>query len=349
MYVNHFFLADAGNTALSGNLFRKQLLKYGEWVHPNDPTRKMTITKELVKKLIENFKAKVLDKVPVPNTHTNSALANTGYVVGLEETSDGLDAIIEITDETALDKLRKKLIPGISAAFHSNYTVKDSGTQVGPVLLHAALVDNPYIKGLRDFQPIALGDDDKSTHIPFILSEGVKEMTKEQLITALKEQGVDVVELMDKAGKLDKANTDLQAAQAVITEVKTAFGDVIQLADNTSPAEGVKQLVAKVKAKETEVTQLSDRVGNLERTIKTNEAKSAVALLVKDTKIAPADVEKYEKLYLSDKSLFDGITATLKPVVQLGELGTDPAKVPGANNLDTEAEIKRIAEEMGLK
>jgi hypothetical protein len=350
--ISHLYFGDQVK-GLGGNLFRKQLLRFGEWVHPNDPSKTMKITPELVKTLIENFKAKILDKVPVPDTHTNSATANTGYVIGLEETSEGLDAILEVSDQTALEKLNKGLIPGISAAIHNNYMVKDSGKHVGPVLLHAALVDNPYIKGMKDFQPVALADETDVEHTPFILSDdkGEEKLTKEQLIAGLKEIGIDFVELSEKAGKFDKASMDLTEAQKVLADTKAAFGDVIQLGDNVTLADGVKQLVEKVKSEETEVTKLSDRIKGLEVTMKQTEAKNAVADLVKVTKVALADAEKYEKLYLSDKTLFDGITASLKPVVELGEKGLEDPLKPGQKLTDEqlEAEAERIAKENGIK
>ncbi len=353
--INHVHLADGTVVELSGNMFRKQLLRIGEWVHPNDPSKKLTITKSLIKRLIENFKKGVLDKVPVPDTHTRSTLANTGYVVGLEETEDGLDGILQIEDEDALGKLRKKLIPGVSVSFTENYVDKETGENVGPVLFHAALVDNPYLKGMRDFEPVALGEEDEDAeHIPFVSppkKEGGKQrMDKEQLITALKEEhGIDVAALSEAAGKFEQAQKDAKAAQDTLTDIQKVVGERIELSDDVSVLEGVKKLAEATKEKETEATKLADRIEKLEKEGLKRDAKDAVASLVRDGKVKPADAEIYESLYLSDKSLFENVTKTLTAkVVELGERGYNGGQEPGEDEIDEQAEIDRISKELGL-
>ncbi|MCP6727599.1 MAG: hypothetical protein KJI69_06330, partial [Patescibacteria group bacterium] len=55
------------------------------------------------------------------------------------------------------EKIKKGLIKCVSASLDPNYRVKSSNKFVGPTLLHAALVSEPFIKGMTNF--VSLSDD----------------------------------------------------------------------------------------------------------------------------------------------------------------------------------------------
>ncbi|MBU0910748.1 MAG: hypothetical protein KJ717_14365, partial [Proteobacteria bacterium] len=114
-------------------------------------------TSETIDNIIKNFKKKVIENVFVPLTHTNDPLKNSGEVVTLEKTDDGLDAIIEIKDESVAEKIKNGLIKSISASLDPNYRIKKTNKFSGPTLLHTALVAEPYIKGMKNF--IALSEE----------------------------------------------------------------------------------------------------------------------------------------------------------------------------------------------
>ena len=139
------------------NTFRKQLLKKGKWFHWGADNGVLEITEEKIDNIIKNFKKKVVDSVGVPLTHTSDPLKNTGHVVKLVKTEEGLDAVIEIKDSSVAEKIRKGLITAISASFDPNYMTKTNKKFVGPVLLHAALVAEPFIKGMGKF--VELSDE----------------------------------------------------------------------------------------------------------------------------------------------------------------------------------------------
>lgn len=139
------------------NTFRKQLLKKGKWYHWGADNGVLEITDEKIDEIIKNFKAGILDSVPVPLTHTNDPSMNTGKVMELIKTEEGLDAIIEIKDDSIAEKIKKGLITAISASFDPNYLIKKTKQFAGSVLLHAALVAEPYIKGMGKF--VALSDE----------------------------------------------------------------------------------------------------------------------------------------------------------------------------------------------
>jgi len=139
----------------SSNKFRKQILKKGKWFHWDAEGGVLNINDEVIDNLIKNFKKGLIENVFVPLSHTNDPAKNTGEVVELQKTEDGLDAIIEIKDESVAEKIKKGLIKCISASFDPNYLVKKSKKFVGPTLLHAALVSEPFIKGMSQFIPLS--------------------------------------------------------------------------------------------------------------------------------------------------------------------------------------------------
>lgn len=91
---------ESGATRIGPRRWRKHALRYGRWVHPNDPNRVMEITPEFAKKLKANFDAGVLDIVPVPERHTDDWSANKGDTIGLEVHPDkGVYVTLEVDDE----------------------------------------------------------------------------------------------------------------------------------------------------------------------------------------------------------------------------------------------------------
>jgi len=139
----------------STNKFRKQILKLGKWFHWEADGGVLDITMDTIDNIIKNYKKKTIENVYVPLTHTNDPLKNAGEIVKLEKTDEGLDAVIEIKDETVAEKIKKGLIKCISASLDPNYRIKKSNKFAGPTLLHAALVSEPYIKGMGSFIPLA--------------------------------------------------------------------------------------------------------------------------------------------------------------------------------------------------
>ena len=135
--------------------FQKQVLKYGKWYHWDADKGVLEITKELVKNIVDNFKQKVIENVSVPLTHTNDPSKNTGNVIDLIQTDKGLDAIIEVKDKNIAKKIKDGLISCVSASIDPNYLVKTSNKFVGPAMLHTALVQEPYIKGMQGFIPLS--------------------------------------------------------------------------------------------------------------------------------------------------------------------------------------------------
>lgn len=153
-----------GATRLGTNLWRKELLRFGTWVHPNDPERELVVDRSLVDRIKVNFESRVLDFVPVPSGHSDAWEANRGEVISLEvDPNVGLIALLRVDAETD-QAIADGRLRGISAGFHEDYLDRERDVRVGPLLRHAALTNVPYIKGLAAFERVV---NDESFDPPF--------------------------------------------------------------------------------------------------------------------------------------------------------------------------------------
>lgn len=149
--------------ALSGSksLFKKQLIRFGEWIDPIWPDEVMRIDRVFLEQILKNYKAGIPGRIPVPLTHTDNPEKNSGEIVDLmiegDGTSieDGLYGIMEIRREETADDIRNELIFDVSISFSNNYVDTENGAQYGPTLLHVALVNNPYIKKMGGFTSLS--------------------------------------------------------------------------------------------------------------------------------------------------------------------------------------------------
>lgn len=155
-----FAANDTAIATFSGHIYRKQIAKYGEWVNPEYPYLSsdpiMTLDDAWGEKIVANFNDNILGSpVPVPLNHTNDVKENTGTVQSLESVpGDGLYANLLIADEDTVEKLDKKVIFDVSISFDWDFRRTDNGKSYGPVLLHVALVNNPYLIEMNTFEKI---------------------------------------------------------------------------------------------------------------------------------------------------------------------------------------------------
>ena len=151
-HIMMFAEGDAPLEQINGTQYRKMVAKFGKWVNPLFPIESMVLDKEWAEQVKANFDAKVIDRVPVPRNHTDDVSANTGEVVELEIADDGLYAIMEIRDWKTVADINDEIIFDVSISFDWNYVDTETGAEHGPVLLHVALVNNPYLKGMSGFE-----------------------------------------------------------------------------------------------------------------------------------------------------------------------------------------------------
>lgn len=210
--------------------FRKRILRWGRWSHPNAPGGVLDVNPAMGAVLVANFSAGVWDHVAVtkghPKDEADALDKAAGHVLSLDVVNsgtadDGVYAIFQANDETA-PKIGNE-IKGCSGGIIPNYVDHELGGKgaVGPVLGHLALTNEPYIKDLGPFETAHLANKQRA----LLLSERTElpedvAVTKEELIAKAKELGIDPKELATALG-LDVAKLEADAAKAVELETKT--------------------------------------------------------------------------------------------------------------------------------
>lgn len=146
----------SGPTVKTGpRLFRKQVLKFGTISYPG--VGKLTFDKPYADKVTAAFNQRAYDQVPfiladADNRHHMRPEAFRGQVVGLQTTDDGLDALLELTEDGA------KLIDdnpslGVSGRFVQDMARADG--QTFPVAMqHVLGTFDPRLTGLRPWEQL---------------------------------------------------------------------------------------------------------------------------------------------------------------------------------------------------
>lgn len=278
---------------LEKNVFRKQILKIGKWYHWGAPGGILEVTDKVVANIAKNFKQKILDHVFVPLSHTNDPSKNAGEVLKLIKTKDGLDAVIEIKDKNVVEKIQQGLIKSISASLDSNYFVSKKNKFVGPTMLHAALVAEPFIKGMGNFIPLS---DEHSERTIIQLEDGEPDFNK--LMGMIKETLTTLQENLITEDKMKK----------IIKEAVKKEGEPCTLDDGTKGTyqekEGELVCIAEPEEEEKEEakeTLKDDDTEKIEEDVEKEEVKENKEDEVKEEIIEKkedkeeGDKEKYEK------------------------------------------------------
>ena len=110
----------------------------------------VNISSEKIKKMADNFGKFPAYEVPVKLGHNDGA-KSPGKVINVEAKDSGLEITMLVDAETAKN-INDKKYRYMSAEFEDDYMNKETGESVGPVLLGAALVNqpaNPYMQPLK--------------------------------------------------------------------------------------------------------------------------------------------------------------------------------------------------------
>lgn len=156
-----FASEDTVEATITGKVYRKQLAKYQDWVNPDYPWFSddpiMTLDEAWGDKIVENFNNNVLGSpVPVPFNHTDDVKENTGYVQSLESIpGDGLYGNLEV-DASAASAIKNKKIFDVSISFAWDFVRTDDNKHYGPTLCHVALVNTPYLMGMKGFEEVGV-------------------------------------------------------------------------------------------------------------------------------------------------------------------------------------------------
>ena len=251
--ILQFATEDTQKASFNGTIYRKQLVKFGEWENPDYPwfsdDPKMTLDEDWGNRVKENFDAGNLgSKVPVPLNHTDDVKANTGELVGVEVVDgDGLYGNLEIRDAQTIEDLDNGLIFDVSISFVWDLVRQDNGKHYGPTLLHVALVNTPYLIGMSSFEKVgaALSKLSKSFKpVGLSLNNGgaimlsrtkVKELANVDESTIKNDKDFDVT-VTYKDGDEDKevvvkAGEEVVVPTAVAEEVTTQIADAVKPED----------------------------------------------------------------------------------------------------------------------
>lgn len=342
--------------------FRKQIMRYSEWVDPRDPKKKMKLDRAFAEKLKSNFDMHKYGSVAVPLGHPDTPASlvalNKGEVIDIEVSEDGVFATMEIRKPDAIEGIEDRTIPDVSMGFDENYLDKETGTHIGPLLKHVGLVVDPYLKGMNGFVP--LGES-----MPAILfSDSQNNLEKEQttMQKVKNDRAFDIEVSYTENGEAKKATV---AAGAEI-EVPQDQVDAVtkQIADAQDPAGNGGQLSEDdQKAKE-----LADReaaIAAKEADIKKKEAELKFSDLLEKHKVIPAQKDAFMALSAAattEVHLSDTETKTVEtllaefidasPVIELtDEKGKGGAK-GGEGEEEEEVELsdaeKTLAKGLGI-
>lgn len=277
--------------------FRKQILKRGDFAHPQDPDDRLIVDQDLLERIIFNFDRDVVDRVWLRWGHPDTDLfgfvsgteakANVGFVERLEITDVGLDAIIVSSDEEAIEKMKTNLT-AVSVGIRS-VTKEETGDIIWPVLDHVALVSVPYLKGMEEFEPVAAGDSETPTVLIFADAPRrrgdeshkkgatpMPELTIEGAKAFLVKCGIDLDGLKTRAEKVETAESEAKAVKAQLADIGKVVG-----------AKDGDDIVATVRGVIEKGTELEDRVKKLVE----KEIATEVDVLIADGKITPAQKE----------------------------------------------------------
>ncbi len=360
------------NTA---GLFQKQVLKKGQYIHPQDPNEKLVIDDELIAEIVKNFDGGTLDALPLVWTHTDDPRNIAGKASKLIATKDGMDAVIDVTDPKAREGITSKtedgktLFDAVSPGIIHHYMDKKTGEDQGAVMAHIAIVSHGHQKGMRDWhEPVAqalegaaLGEDGKD-FVPLIFNGNIKEgndsMTPEEMLTALKDAGIDLPGLISENKELTtKVETLVKEGKDQVTSMAELLGLGDGKNKDSDLVTQLAELIAKSKKDGDNLvipTELTDLIGTLSTNLtdvgkivktqdekidkmeKATEEREKVAAEEKATtftddlalhgKIKAGDKETWHKSFLADSTLAQKQASGLAVVVPVNEKGIAPGE-----------------------
>ena len=139
-----------------GKVYEKELIREGEWAHPQRSNVKLKITLARMKKWVENF-SKDLFKVPVPKRHSLDPEDNRGWVKKLfiKEDENGKHVLfghLDITNDKMQNLIDNGDIQDVSVSVAPYQDNK--GKKHGEMIQHVALTVIPHIDKQMGFTPV---------------------------------------------------------------------------------------------------------------------------------------------------------------------------------------------------
>lgn len=145
---------------LASGIFRKQVLPNASinYTGPGGARRKLSFDAKYRADLVSAFRSGAFDQVPFQladgaNTHTNDPERTRGEIVGIEDTPDGLYALVKPLTDEAATLLRNNPKLGVSARIIENYQRAD-GKFFPRALQHVLGTLDPQIAGMKPWQEV---------------------------------------------------------------------------------------------------------------------------------------------------------------------------------------------------
>ena len=174
------------------------------------------------------------------------------------------------------------------------------------------------------------------------------EMDPKDLITGLKEVGIevkDVEALKAMLNKVDKSEDELSKVNAALSKVNAALNP-----DKADEKPDLSKISSQVSQFTATVTEQSEKIKELGESLISNEAEQAVKELVNDGKVVPAKREHYVNLYKKDRELFASLTADVEKVVKTGQEGLNSGLDDNdGDKINVDKEVERITASLNGK
>jgi len=323
-------------------LWRKQILRFGSWTHPDNKEIVFEITPLVVRQIISNFSSGIPEEAPIVLTHSDNPKDKVGKIKSFIETSEGLDAVFSVADESVNDNIdSKEKEPGVSCWLDLNYKDKQTGDELGAVVKHVALVNHPYIEGMSGFSAVLSGysDEEKAEYLPLVKrekenGEGKKDMpelSKDELVKALKEKhNVDVAALLSGAEELTTLHDRIEKGE-LVDKTDVSLGEDLmkqikeKLALSESDSLDVVTLVKKLLEKVVSLSSVESRLANTEKALSEMQAEKEVNALLSEGRIFPSEKVAFLTMFKKTPEVFVEVAkarrAMEKKLVVLGETG----------------------------
>lgn len=315
--------------------YRKQLVKFGTWVHPNDPTKKMVLDRPWAEKLVANFANKVRDRIPVvyghPQTDAELVTQTKGDLGALSVEADGVYGELNIKDGQTAAGIDNDTIFDVSVSFDPEYVDKRNGDNVGPALRHIGIVNNPYLKGMQPFEALSEGANvimlSESEELAMSVVKNDREfaVTVEYEVdgetkTILVEPGseIEVPEAVVEA--VTKQVADAAAPEASGDDKKDDEGDKSEDKSEDKPEDKPADDKAEDEQKDelSELEKVQRELSEANAKLASQAAERTYETLLSEGKIVPAQKDAFMQLSTAatgEISLSDGSTKSLPEVL----------------------------------
>ena len=326
--------------AARGTVFRKHILNLGTLYHPKT-SEPITLDEPWFDRFKANYENGVCPIAQVPlanskNEHDEDVMRNAGEVIGVERVGRKIYDLIDIRDPEVAKRIKDGRIMGASAMLSLDYTDTRTNTKAGPTLLHHCLTNRPYVTDLDDYEEVLTASADY-TGDAIVLAQEALRMTREELIAAALEQGIDIEALQSQVAQ----RTDMSQLTAMLTEALRPASGELQLTAGSGETVTLSDVVGAVAELAEKNVALSSTVGELRKDAAEREVDGYIGV----GRLLPKSRSKAIKMVLSgDREGLDDFLAPVDaPYVRLNHVeGAAPPQGEQKHTGDIDAEIAKL-------